>query len=140
MSQPFGYPRVGVGAIVRRDGKVLLGLRRGSHGAGEWSFPGGHVEKWESAEACGAREVLEETGLDIVVAGRVPYFSDDRFPVEDRHYFTLYVVGDAGEGDPAVLEPDKCVRWAWFDWDDLPTPLFGGLQALWDSGWRPFDG
>ncbi len=37
-------PLVGVSAIVVRDGKVLLGRRRGAHGDGEWSFPGGKVD------------------------------------------------------------------------------------------------
>ena len=40
------YPRVGVGVMIQnKKGEVLLGLRQGSHGAGEWSFPGGHNEK-----------------------------------------------------------------------------------------------
>ncbi|MFA4941602.1 MAG: NUDIX domain-containing protein, partial [Patescibacteria group bacterium] len=35
------YPRVGVGVMIQNEkGEVLLGLRQGSHGAGEWSFPG----------------------------------------------------------------------------------------------------
>ena len=39
------YPRVGVGVMIQNEkGEVLLGLRQGSHGAGEWSFPGGHLD------------------------------------------------------------------------------------------------
>ncbi|WP_134596929.1 NUDIX domain-containing protein, partial [Pseudomonas aeruginosa] len=37
-------PQVGVGVLILRDGKVLLGRRKGSHGAGCWSAPGGHLE------------------------------------------------------------------------------------------------
>jgi 8-oxo-dGTP diphosphatase len=65
-------PRVGVGVIVLRNGLVLLGRRIGSHGAGSWALPGGHLEFGESVEQCAAREVLEETGLDIQVVVREP--------------------------------------------------------------------
>ena len=34
MAGLFGVPRVGVGVVVVRDGQVLVGMRKGSHGAG----------------------------------------------------------------------------------------------------------
>ena len=60
-------PKVGVGVIVVRDGKVLLGKRRGAHGEGSWSFPGGHLEFNELLEICAKREAKEETGLEIIM-------------------------------------------------------------------------
>jgi hypothetical protein len=36
------YPRVGVGIMIFKDGKVLMGKRKGKHGAGEYAWPGGH--------------------------------------------------------------------------------------------------
>jgi 8-oxo-dGTP diphosphatase len=44
-------PLVGIGVTVVRDGTVLLGRRLGSHGAGEYSTPGGHLDYLESFEA-----------------------------------------------------------------------------------------
>lgn len=58
-------PQVGVGVLILRDGKVLLGRRKGSHGAGCWSAPGGHLEFGEAVEDCALREALEETGLAL---------------------------------------------------------------------------
>ena len=55
--------RVGVGVIIVRDGNVLLGERAGSHGAGTWALPGGHLEFGETVADCARREVLEETGF-----------------------------------------------------------------------------
>ena len=43
-------PKVGVGVMVFKDGKILLAKRKGSHGAGEYAFPGGHLEFGESFE------------------------------------------------------------------------------------------
>lgn len=129
-------PRVGVGVIVLRDGRVLLGLRRGSHGAGTWALPGGHLEFGESVEACAAREALEETGLAIEQLRPGP-FTNDVMQAEDRHYVTLFVVAGAATGEVELREPQKCERWAWFDWSDLPEPLFQPLQTLKRSGYAP---
>ena len=54
--------QVGLGIIVVKDGKVLLGKRKSAHGKGTWCFPGGHLEFSESWEDCAKRETKEETG------------------------------------------------------------------------------
>ena len=66
-------PLVGVGVFIKRDGKYLLGKRKGAHGAGQWSLPGGHLEGGESFEDCCIREVKEETGLDISNVRRITF-------------------------------------------------------------------
>jgi mutator protein MutT len=58
-------PIVGVGAIIIRDGKILLEKRKNEPGKGKWSIPGGLVELGESLEETVLREVKEETGLDV---------------------------------------------------------------------------
>ncbi|KAI2915344.1 hypothetical protein CBS147343_3044 [Aspergillus niger] len=59
-------PRVGVGVfVINHKGQLVLGQRKSSHGAGTWALPGGHLEFNESFEDCAAREVLEETGLNM---------------------------------------------------------------------------
>ncbi|HEU5357581.1 MAG TPA: NUDIX domain-containing protein, partial [Gemmatimonadales bacterium] len=49
-------PQLGVGVLILREGKLLLGQRRGSHGAGTWAPPGGHLDSGESVEQCACRE------------------------------------------------------------------------------------
>ncbi|MDJ0781748.1 MAG: NUDIX hydrolase [Desulfosarcinaceae bacterium] len=121
--------RVGVGVFLIRDGRVLLGERRGSHGAGTWALPGGHLEFGESIEACARREVREETGL-LVSGVRQIAFSNDIFTDAGKHYVTLFVLGEGWRGEPTVKEPDKCRRWAWYHWNALPAPLFLPLRNL----------
>lgn len=58
-------PIVGVGAIIVRDGKILLAKRGSEPGKGKWSVPGGLVELGEKVEKAVVREVKEETDLDV---------------------------------------------------------------------------
>ncbi len=129
-------PKVGVGVCVIKDGKVLLGQRLNAHGDGTWCFPGGHLEHGETWGGCAIREVKEETGLDI---GEPEFVTctNDIFPAENKHYITIYMKVHWQSGEPQVTEPDKMVRWEWFDWDDLPSPLFLPLQNLIKTGFRP---
>ena len=116
-------PLVGVAVIVVRQGRVLLGRRKNSHGSGTWQFPGGHLEYGESIEGCARRELKEETGLDIDTMRMGPY-TNDIFEKERKHYVTLFVIADQTRGDARVMEPDRCERWDWFPWSRLPEPRF----------------
>jgi 8-oxo-dGTP diphosphatase len=130
-------PQVGVGVIVTRGRKVLLGRRKSDHGGGSWSFPGGHLESGERIEDCATREVREETGAQVSVRLRGP-FTNDLFPEERKHYVTLFVVADYVSGDIESREPDKCEQWEWFEWNNLPRPLFLPIQNLLKTGFDPF--
>jgi 8-oxo-dGTP diphosphatase len=132
-----GVTSVGVGVLIVRGGRVLLGVRRGSHGAGTWAPPGGHLEFGETPEACARREAAEETGLALGAVERGPY-TVDAFPEAGRHYVTLFVVATA-EGEPRPLEPDRTAAWEWHDWRALPEPLFAPLASLVAQGFVPND-
>ncbi|OAA39124.1 NUDIX hydrolase domain protein [Metarhizium rileyi] len=119
--------RVGVGVFVlasknedRNNPRFLVGQRKGSHGAGTFALPGGHLEFGEETEECAARELLEETGLKIV---NVRYLTatNDYMPEEKKHYITLFHVcfRESDEDEPQLLEPDKCKSWEWIAWNDL---------------------
>lgn len=129
-------PKVGVGVIVQKDGKFLLGKRMGAHGEGSWCFPGGHLEGNERVEDCAIRETEEETGIKIKNIRKATY-TNDIFSEESKHYVTLFVLADYDSGEVRICEPEKCEKWEWFDWNNLPSPLFVPVENLVKEGFRP---
>lgn len=124
-------PRVGVGVLVEQEGKVLLGLRKGSHGACTWAPPGGHLEFAEGVEECAKRELLEETGLRPV-SYALGSWVENVMENGKKHYITLFVIVNQFEGEVQLLEPNKCEGWQWFSWNELPQPLFAPLASFVD--------
>ena len=124
-------PRVGIGIMVIKDHKILLGKRMGSHGSGEFSLPGGHLEHLEGFESCARREVFEECDLQIkdiefVCLTNIRHFAP-------KHYVNIGFVSAWERGVPTVKEPDKCEAWNWYALDCLPSPLFFPTQVVIDK-------
>jgi len=67
----WGNYSIGVGALVRRDGKILLVRRAQEPGKGNWTIPGGYIEQLEPIGETVVREVVEETGVQSRVVGIV---------------------------------------------------------------------
>jgi 8-oxo-dGTP diphosphatase len=121
--------------IVRRGNTVLLGQRTGSHGAGEWAFPGGKVDFGEDPLACSLRELEEESGLVATNFQALPYWSNDIFVTDDKHFVTLFIACDYVQGEAEILEPNKCLEWRWVPWPEgAPTPLMLGTADLLATG------
>lgn len=115
-------PKVGIGVMIFKDNKILLGKRKGSHGEGEFAFPGGHLEYMEGFEECAIREVQEECGIEIknvkfqFLANIKKYYP--------KHYVHIGLIAKYKSGEPKVLEPNKCESWDWYKIDELPSPMF----------------
>ncbi len=109
-----------MGILVVRDGKYLLGKRRGKHMPGFYAAPGGHLEAGETFAECARREVAEETGLTVTT---VALLTVGNYLFAEKHYVDIDVIAET-EGEPVVMEPDKCENWAWYAREDLPSPLF----------------
>lgn len=129
-------PKVGVAVILIKDGKVLVGRRKNSHGDGTWCFAGGHMEGNESFEDTARREALEETGVKIKNI-RFAAVTNDIFEKEGKHYITVFMVADYDSGEPKVMEPDRHETWNWFEWDDIPKPMFLPIENLIRQGYKP---
>ena len=131
-------PKVGIGVIVIKDNKILMGKRKNAHGDGTWSFPGGHLEFNEELEDAARREVLEETGIKIKNI-RIGTFTNDIFEREGKHYITLFLISEHDSGEPEIMEPESCEKWEWIEWNDMPEPLFIPIQNLLKQNFNPFN-
>ena len=114
---PENIPKVGIGVMILKDGKVLVSKRKGSHGSGEYAFPGGHLEYMETFEECAIRETREESGIEIKNI-RFLYLTN-LTKYSPKHYVQIGMIADWQSGEPVVLEKDKTEEWKWFDIDDL---------------------
>ena len=100
--------RVAAGILIDAEGRVLLAERLRDHSfAGLWEFPGGKIDRGESAETALRRELFEELAVEIVAC--------ERFLVVEHDY------------------PDRSVEIEFFrvtEWRNEPRPLLG-QQLRW---------
>lgn len=124
-------PGVGVGIMILKNNKVLLGRRHGDpkkaqsllHGEGTWTMPGGKLHFKEHLEDAARREIFEETGLRVNKEKlKIINISNDI--VEDAHFITIGFLCQDFKGEPEVMEPDEIVEWRWFELNNLPDPIF----------------
>ncbi len=112
------------GALVIREGKVLL-VKRGIEPAkGHWDVPGGFMEAHETPEQATIRELREETGLvitDLIYLIAVPdiYGEVPANGVEPDFTLNIYFTARAESGDPVAADDAAEVRW--FPLDALPS-------------------
>jgi 8-oxo-dGTP diphosphatase len=102
------------------------------------SCPGGHIEFGESFADCAVRETSEEAGITVKNI-RDWVYTNDFFETEGKHYITVFVIAEHDSGEPQIMEPEKCECWEWFEWKNLPSPLFLPLQNLLKDGHNPFN-
>lgn len=119
----------GIGVLIWREQTLLLGQRIMADGSRCWQFPGGSPEPGESAIACAARELREETGL-LAKAYRHLGFIDQSFDVNGNDAFALLVSCEYAGGEAENPEPEKCDGWQWFDYRRLPKPLFAPIDIF----------
>jgi ADP-ribose pyrophosphatase len=114
MDGTFTAARVGVGAVVIRDGKVLLVKRGRPPGQGLWAIPGGSVELGETLQAAAEREILEETG--VAIRAGEPVFAFDLIEKgEDGalkfHYVIVDLATEYVGGEPSAADDAEDARW-----------------------------
>jgi 8-oxo-dGTP diphosphatase len=120
---------VGIGVMLLKDGKILLGKRNEDpekassllKGEGTWTMPGGKLHFGESFEEGAKREVEEETGIRLNDINVICINSDQ---VEGVHFITIGLMSDEFQGEPQIKEPDEITEWRWFPINYIPSPLY----------------
>ncbi len=127
------WPQLGVGAVVRHQDKVLLVQRGRPPSEGTWSIPGGKVMPGESMKCAAAREILEETGIEIRVgelAYHFEYIEHDAAGGLQYHYVVLDYYGEYLSGVPCAGDDASDARWVGFDEMNRLTLNAGSRKAL----------
>lgn len=119
--------QIGVQVLVVRDGRLLLGRRKGGFGAGTWGLPGGRLHKGETILQAAARELFEETGL---LAGRLQVVCLGDAEPANAFQLQVGVLAETWEGEPTIREPERCDTWEFFPIENLPEPLFVSSRPL----------
>lgn len=128
--------KVGISLAVFRvepntyNKQVLMGKRKGSHGAGEWSFPGGHLDYMEGFIETALRELVEEVGEQFKVSDPEFVSLINMTEYAPKHYVDIGIIAWHISGEPVVMEPDKCEGWEWFDVKNLPSPRFATIDKI----------
>ena len=126
-----GHAEVAVGAVALRGEEILLVRRGRGTAVGEWSLPGGRVEFGEPLEAAVAREVLEETGLEVTVGrflGWAERMGEEPVPY---HYVILDFAAEALDPEAPLTPGDDAADAAWVPLAQLPSlGLVAGLEEF----------
>lgn len=107
-------PVLAAGAIVVRDGRVLLVRRGQPPSEGLWAIPGGRVELGETLQQAAEREIEEETGLTIRAGNPVHTFDVILRDEAGRirfHYVIVDLVADYVSGELQAGDDAREVRW-----------------------------
>lgn len=118
---------VGCGAVIRnKEGKYLLVRQLNGYWKDRWIFPGGKLELGETLEECARREIMEETGCEVLLKHQVgTYISYDPDTQFEKQVVLIYYKGEYRSGIP-VPGDDVCdVRW--FSFSELENMAAQGL-------------
>ena len=108
------HPRIGVGAVIVLEGRVLLVRRGAAPARGLWAIPGGGLRLGETLQQGAEREILEETG--IVIRAGAPVFICDSFERDDEgrfrfHYVIVDLSADYISGEVKASDDALEARW-----------------------------
>ena len=96
-------------AVIRRDGKILIGKRKpGGSCGGLWEFPGGKTEPGETPEECLVRECREELGVHLKVE---EFWTEITHAYPDREVCLRFYFASIPEGEPSPLVHEE-LCWA----------------------------
>jgi 8-oxo-dGTP diphosphatase len=118
---------IGVAVLVfDKKKRILLGKRLNGYGVGLYGLPGGRIDLIEPLDACGKRELLEETNL---TAEELTFVASIRELQGDYNFIHFIFSSKKHIGNLKTMEPFKCEKWEWFELDSLPEEMLKGHRT-----------
>lgn len=126
----FRNPGVGVAAFVEDQAGRILMIRRGPRATqpGLWAIPAGYVDYGEDVREAAARELLEETGLEVAIGEPIFVASNSHDPA--KLTVGIWFRGTVTGG--SLVAGDDAVDVGYFDIDDMPPLAFDTDRALFE--------
>lgn len=131
MSERFTLP-VAVFLILKKGDKILLSRRKGtSWYDGSYDFVAGHIDGNESFVTALCREAKEEIGITIDEKdAKFVNIFHALYPEDGTEYIYAAFEVEKWEGEPTIMEPDKCDDLRWFSLADTPENITPGTRDI----------
>lgn len=119
--------------ILIKDNKILLSRRYNTgYRDGEYSLPAGHLDGVETFKQAMVREAKEEIGLILdEINLKLAHTMNRRIPNNER--IDLFFIARKWQGQPKIMEPEKCDDLSWFDLNNLPKETIPYIKQAIDS-------
>ena len=119
--------------ILTKDNKILLARRYNTgYFDGNYSFPAGHLDGNETLKQAMAREAKEEIGILLDLTDlELVYVMNRKIPNDERVDF--FFTAKKYQGEPEIMEPDKCDNLNWFKLNNLPENIIPYIRQVIDS-------
>ena len=132
----FRDPVVAVVALVIRDGRALMVRRTMDPERGKWAFPAGYLDYGEDPREAAAREVREETGIEVRVTRLIDVLGPDR-TIKAKASLVILFEAEALGGD--LRAEDDVDRAEFVARDEVPLAGMAAFESvqtlldLWDA-------
>ncbi|MGW3264790.1 NUDIX hydrolase [Streptomyces sp. NPDC001056] len=123
MSAQPAQPTIDTHVLLRDGDKILLSQRGGPYGHGRWHLPSGKLDQGEPLTAGAARELSEETGVQVDPARLELQHVVHHRQEDGSERIGFFFVATEWEGAPVNKEPEKCLALQWFADHDLPEDI-----------------
>lgn len=134
MSEDRFTLRAAVYLILVKDGKTLLSRRFNTAWMnGHYSLIAGHLDGNESVFDCMIREANEEAGIKIEKKNLKPLTVIHRPSSSGQEYIDFFFIAEKWEGEPKIMETDKCDDMNWFPINNLPENTIPHVKKVIES-------
>ncbi|MBI4895343.1 MAG: NUDIX domain-containing protein [Candidatus Aenigmarchaeota archaeon] len=133
-----GRVRLSVAAVIKKDDKILLGIRKKKGAEGKWILPGGGVDFMERLEDALKREIKEEVGIEVIIKDEIGVY-EILWPPLDLHKVIIYYWADYKSGE--IIPSDDISEARFFSKEEVKDIIESGKstdtikQVLKDINW-----